>query len=379
MVFRPNYLIQPSGGGELKRTPLYEAHLALGARMVEFAGWLMPVQYTGILEEHRAVRERAGLFDISHMGEMELRGKGALRFLQRALTNDASRLATGQAQYTLLCNHKGGVIDDLLVYRRGEERYLLVVNAANTGKDYQWLSGLEPDAELVDLSMDTALLALQGPSSQDILCRLTSIDLASLSYYCSIEGQVGGVEALISRTGYTGEDGFELFVPWETAPDLWRRILEVGKEDGLIPVGLGARDTLRLEAAMPLHGHELDETITPLEAGLTRFVDFNKADFVGKEALLQQREGTLERGLIGLAMEEAGIPRHGYPILSKGKEVGGVTSGTYSPTLNRPIAMGYVQHSYIEEGTELEVLIHGRPRRARVVRLPFYERKRRVG
>jgi len=347
--------------------------------MVEFGGWLMPVQYTSILQEHRAVRERAGLFDISHMGEIEVRGKGALRFLQRALTNDASRLAIGQAQYTLLCNHKGGVIDDLLVYGRGEEHYLLVVNAANTEKDYRWLSGLEPDAELVDLSMDTALLSLQGPRSQEILSRLTTGDFSSLSYYHFAEGQVEGVEALISRTGYTGEDGFELFVPWEAAPALWRRILEVGKEDGLVPVGLGARDTLRLEAAMPLYGHELDEMTTPLEAGLTRFVNFEKGDFVGREALLHQREEGLKRGLIGLAMEEAGIPRQGYPMLLKGKEIGGVTSGTYSPTFNRPVAMGYVQRPYTEEGTKLEVLIHEKPRRARVVRLPFYKRERRVG
>ena len=361
----------------LKRTPLYDRHCALGARMVEFGGWEMPVQYSGILEEHRAVRERAGLFDVSHMGEIEITGDEALPFLRRMLTNEPANLAIGQAQYTLMCLPTGGVVDDLIAYRLDEERYLLIVNAANIEKDYAWLSDHATGrVQVTNLSDEKGLLALQGPRAVDILAPLTDVDLSALRYYHATEGQVAGMPALISRTGYTGEDGFEIMVDASQVVALWDALLEAGRDHGLLPAGLGARDTLRLEAAMPLYGHELTEEINPLEAGLERFVKLEKEDFIGRDALLAVREQGLQRKLIGFEVTGKGIARQGYEILHDGQAVGVVTSGTYAPFLEKAIGMGFVPVELSTPGTEIEIQIRQRSVPARVVKRPFYKRSR---
>jgi aminomethyltransferase len=365
----------------LKRTPLFDTHVALGARMVEFGGWEMPVQYTGILDEHHAVRQRAGLFDICHMGEIEVSGPEGLAFLRRTVTNDPAGLAIGQAQYALLCREDGGVLDDLIVYRVSEERYLLVVNASNSDRDFAWLEQQgRQDARggfaLRNLSDETGLLALQGPKAAAILQPLTDADLSRLGYYHCTPGRVARHDVLILRTGYTGEDGFELMVPSGQVVALWNALLAAGQAGGLVPAGLGARDTLRLEAAMPLYGHELTEDTNPLEAGLDRFVRPDKA-FVGRDALVAVKAAGLKKRLVGLELIERGVPRQGYPItLRQGvREVGQVTSGTISPTLGKPIAMAYVRPELARVGTELDVIIRGRPVRAHVVQRPFYRRR----
>jgi len=361
----------------LKRTPLYDRHRELGARMVEFGGWEMPVQYSGILEEHRAVRKRAGLFDVSHMGEIQVVGDEALPFLRRMLTNDPAHLTVGQAQYTLMCLPTGGVVDDLIAYRLGDNRYLLIVNAANIDKDYTWLTDHATDrVEVVNLSDEKGLLALQGPQAVHILASLTDVDLSALRYYHAVEGQVAGIPALISRTGYTGEDGFEIMVDASRVVALWDALLETGRDHGLLPAGLGARDTLRLEAAMPLYGHELTEEINPLEAGLERFVKLEKEDFIGRDALLAVREQGLQRKLIGFEVTGKGIARQGYEILHDGQAVGVVTSGTYAPFLEKAIGMGFVPVELSEPGTEIEIRVRKRSVPARVVKRPFYKRPR---
>ncbi len=360
----------------MKRTPLYDTHRELGARMVEFGGWEMPVQYTSILEEHHAVRRRAGLFDVSHMGQVDMRGPDALNFLRRLVTNDPANLTIGQAQYTLMCLDTGGVVDDLIVYRLGDDHYIAVVNASNADKDYAWMvAHADGNLKLDNISDATALLALQGPQAQAILQPLTDAQLSRLAYYHCTSGQVAGMQALIMRTGYTGEDGFELMVPGEQATKLWRTLMAAGTPHGLLPAGLGARDTLRLEASMPLYGHELNEEINPLEAGLDRYVKLGK-DFVGRDAIVAARAKGLTRQLIGLELVERGIPRQDYPIEHAGKAVGRVTSGTLSPTLDKPIGMGFVSAGLTEPGTELEVVIRNRPVRARVVKRPFYRRSK---
>lgn len=362
----------------LKRTPLYETHVALGARMVEFGGWEMPVQYTGILKEHHAVRQSAGLFDICHMGEVRSEGPGVLAFLQATLTNDFSDLPVGGARYTLMCNHRGGILDDLIVYRTGFQAYLLVVNAANTEKDFDWLvHHRHDDMTLENISEQTGLLALQGPRAEAILQPLTETALSQIPYYFCAEGQVAGVDGLIARTGYTGEDGFELMMPADAVAGLWDRIIEAGQEEGLLPAGLGARDTLRLEAAMPLYSHELDEETTPLEAGLGRFVDLDKGEFIGQAALVRAKQQGLTRKLVGFRMVGRGIARAGYEIAHDGRVVGRVTSGSHSPTLGMPIGMGYVPPELGTPGTAIEVIVRGRPVPAEVVRRPFYSRNRR--
>lgn len=360
---------------QLKKTPLHETHLRMGARMVEFGGWMMPVQYSGILEEHRAVRQRAGLFDISHMGEIEVRGGGALDFSQGLITGDLSKSEIGRAQYNLLLKESGGTLDDLIVYHRGEDQYFIVVNAANTEKDFSWISSHAPSGlQLEDLSLEMGLLALQGPRAEAILQPLVEFPLSEIGYYWAREGMVAGHQAYIARTGYTGEDGFELFVPWDVTPGLWDILLEAGQSQGLLPCGLGARDTLRLEACFPLYGHELDETITPLEAGLAKFVSLEKEEFIGRQALLQQKEKGLQRRLMGLKMQDPGIPRQGYTILRDDQEVGFVTSGTHSPTLGYAVALGFVAAESAQLDSTFEVLIHGQPRRAVSVPRPFYKR-----
>lgn len=364
--------------GEPRSTPLWSEHRALGAKLVPFAGWEMPVSYRGILAEHRAVRSSAGLFDVSHMGEIELSGPRAADLCQRLTTNDVRRLAVGQVQYTLLCREEGGVVDDTTLYRVGETRYFFCVNAANTAKDVEWIRQHAAGSEVTDLSAETALLALQGPRAAKILGTLTTATLAELKSFGCVEAVVAGVPALISRTGYTGEDGFELFTRADHAGALWAALLESGRAHGLEPAGLGARDTLRLEAALPLYGNELDDSTTPLAAGLDRFVKLDGEDFIGRAALVgERREGS--RRLVGIELVEPGIARRGYPILAEGEVVGSVTSGAHSPTLGRSIALAYVDERFASVGTALAVEIRGRAAGARVVRTPFYRRARGGG
>ena len=362
----------------LKRTPLYEIHRALGARLVEFGGWEMPVQYAGIIQEHRAVRERAGLFDVSHMGEFHVEGAGALAFLQSLVPNDISRLVDGQALYTQLLRPDGGTIDDLLVYRFTANHFMTVVNAGTMEKDWAWVSeharGLE-DVLLRNASDDTGLIALQGPLAQSILQPLTATSLDDIAYYHFRESHVAGIWCVISRTGYTGEDGFELYCASGDTEALWSALMEAGQPRGLQPAGLGARDTLRLEAGYCLYEHELTEEITPLEAGLGWTVKLKKpADFTGRSVLEEQRRTGLRRKLVGLNIRDRAIPRAGYAILHDGERVGKVTSGTMSPTLERPIALGYVPPDLATPGTSIAIDIRGRSVEAEVAALPFYKR-----
>lgn len=359
----------------LRRTPLHAAHLALGARMVPFAGWEMPVQYRGIMEEHLAVRSRAGLFDVSHMGEILVEGPGALETLQRLLTNDVGRLRVGQGLYSPMCAPHGGILDDLTAFRVGEERYLLVVNAATTAKDLAWVADHADRAVMRDVSSEMALLALQGPAAEAILSQLTPAPLARLRLFDAVpRTTVADRPAFLSRTGYTGEDGFEIGPAWEDAPPVWEALLAAGQPLGLQPAGLGARDTLRLEAGFMLYGSDIDETTTPLEAPLGWTVKWEKGDFIGRAALLAQRERGVERRLVGFTLAERAIARHGFPILWDGAAVGRVTSGTFSPTLQRSIGLGYVAVVHAEPGTPLAVEIRGRPVPGEVTRLPFYRR-----
>jgi aminomethyltransferase len=358
----------------LRRTPLYDVHRALGARMVAFGGWEMPVHYRGILEEHRAVRGAVGLFDVSHMGEVELSGPRAGAACQALGTNDVRRLADGQVQYTLLCREDGGVVDDVTLYRHGPERFLFCVNAANVAKDLAWIRDHAGGATVTDRSDETGLLALQGPRAAAVLARLTAVALGGLRRFRFAAGEVAGVPAVISRTGYTGEDGFELSVAAERTAALWAALLEAGRPAGIEPVGLGARDTLRLEAALPLYGNELDDSVTPLQAGLARFAPLDGEDFIGRLALLRERENGSPRRLVGLEMRGAGIARHGYPVLAADAPAGRVTSGTRSPTLGRAIALAYVEPAHAAAGTDLAVEIRGRAVAARVVPTPFYRR-----
>ncbi len=357
--------------GELKRTPLYEEHENLGARLVDFAGWQMPVQYSGIKAEHAAVREGAGLFDVSHMGEVVFRGPDAEAAVQRLVTRDVGLLQVGQAGYAAVCYESGGTVDDVLVYRRPVD-FLVVVNASNRKKDLEHFmeNTADLDVEVVDESDGWALLALQGPKAAGLLQDFTGIDLSSIKYYRFVEGEVVGAYAIISRTGYTGEDGFELYVTPDDAPRIWRRLIGAGA----VPVGLGARDTLRLEAGMCLYGNELDAETTPLEAGISFAVHLEKdPQFIGQRALLLEDTEGLRKRLVGFEMEGRGIARHGYPVTSGAEIVGTVTSGTHSPTLNRAIGLALV-----DPGVEdtFEVVIRDNPVPAKTVPLPFYKRDR---
>ena len=358
----------------LKRTPLYDAHVGLDGKIVAFAGFEMPVQYgTGIVAEHRAVREACGLFDASHMGEFVVCGPQALDLIQRISVNDASHIEVGQAQYSAMCLDSGCVIDDLLIYRFGD-RYMLVVNASNLAKDWAWVSSHAEDfdAEIEDVSGETALLALQGPFARDVLRPLASLDIDRVKYYRFAEGEVAGVPALISGTGYTGEDGFELYVPAGEATSIWGALLEAGAEAGLIPAGLGARDSLRLEVGYALYGNDLDEEHTTLESGLGWVTKLDKGDFIGREALAAQKEAGVERRLVGMRLTGKGFPRPGYDVVSGGDVVGTVTSGTVSPTLGYGIALGYVPAALSKADTELQIDARGRLVDAVVQRPPFY-------
>jgi len=366
-------------GTPLLRTSLYDAHRALGARMVEFNGWEMPVQYTGIVAEHRTVRTRAGLFDVSHMGEFTVRGAGARDFLQWLVPNNVARLDIYQGLYTQLCRPDGGVIDDLIVYRMGEQDYLLIVNAGTTAKDWAWVTQQaqgRDDVTLRNVSHETALIAFQGPLAAELLQGLTATDLSMIKYYHCAPGEVAGIACTISRTGYTGEDGFELFHAWADAPRLWQALLEHGRPANVLPAGLGARDTLRLEAGYCLYGHELTEEINPLEAGLGWTVKFEAGDFIGRNALLRVKEQGPTRRLVGIEMLERGVPRAGYGVYEGDQRVGELTSGTFGPTVNKYIAMGYVNPAYAAPGTQLAIDIRGRRYAAQVVKLPFYKRAR---
>jgi aminomethyltransferase len=363
----------------LHETPINDRHVALGARMIEFAGWLMPVQYAGIIEEHRAVRERAGLFDLSHMGELFVEGPQAGAALAHALVTDPPALAEGRAHYSMIVAEDGGIIDDLIVYRLAAERFLVVANASNarTVSDAlaERLGGFK--AVLDDRSLAMALVAIQGPRSIDIARPLTDVDLDALRYYAIAEGSFAGIPALVARTGYTGEDGFEVFVETGRAVELWDALMAAGAGAGLAPIGLGARDTLRLEAGMPLYGNELDRSTTPFEANLGRVVKLAKpGDFVGRAALEKVARDGVARRLVGLVMRGRGIARHGYPVHAGDRPTGIVTSGTQSPSLGEAIAMAYVATVDAEPGTMVDVEIRGQRVPAEVVALPFYRRGR---
>ena len=358
-----------------KRTPLYDTHRALGARMIEFGGWEMPVQYSGILAEHQAVRARVGLFDLSHMGEIEVSGPRALEVCQELLVTDVARVQQGQAQYSFLCYPDGCIVDDIIIYRLAEGRYFLCVNAANIEKDFSWLTGHNRGrATMINRSDEYALIAVQGPLAGTLLQRLTTAELSRIRRYWSVRGDVAGTQALVARTGYTGEDGFELFVPAHRGVEVWNACLDAGRAEGVLPVGLGARDTLRLEAGYLLYGNDIDAQTTPLEAGVRRLVRFDKGPFIGRDALLQQDAAGVAKQLVGLTMDAPGIPRHGYSLCVDGRPVGTVTSGTQAPSLGIGIALGYVPPTHAAVDTRVAVEIRGRPVPAHVVSRPFYRR-----
>lgn len=361
----------------LSKTPLYETHCRYGGKLIDFAGWALPVQYGSILEEHGAVRSRAGLFDVSHMGRIAVTGKGAGAYLQKLTTGNIGALVDGQALYCLMCYPDGGVVDDILVYRFGPEHYFLVVNATNTDKDFQWLAQYQPaGVDITNISLELAQLALQGPLAEKILQALTERDLARLKFFhVQTDVNVAGYKCVVSRTGYTGEDGFEIYAAPGQTPALWNALMETGKPFGLVPAGLGARDTLRLEACLPLYGHELSPDITPIEAGLGRFVRLEKPDFIGRTALAAQLEKGTTRKLAGLVMEERGIPRAGYPVEASGREIGRVTSGGYAPVLQKNIGLALIEADYTAPGEKVNVVIRSKKLQARIVRTPFYKKQ----
>jgi len=362
----------------MKQTPLLSRHESLGGKIVDFAGWALPVQYSGIIKEHEAVRSTAGLFDVSHMGEIAVKGEGALNFLQQLVTGDVEKLKDKQVLYSVMCDDDGGIVDDLLIYRRSTTDFLLVVNAANTDKDFAWMKSHAPaDLIIEDLSMHYAQLALQGPQAQLVLQKLTDFPLDKIPFfYFEPQIRVANRMALVSRTGYTGEDGFEIYAAAEDAPALWDAILDAGQAFGLVPVGLGARDTLRFEAGLPLYGHEIDRTISPLEANLGSFVKLKKGiPCRGSAALRAQKEAGVPRELIGLAMLDRGIPRHGCEVMQGEQVIGHITSGTYSPTLKENMGLALVSRGAVNMDEELTVLVRGKLLQARRVPLPFYQKK----
>jgi len=360
---------------ELRKTPCHDLHVRDGGKMVAFAGWEMPLQFPhGIIHEHRKVREDAGLFDVSHMGRFIFRGAGALEFVNRLITNNLDKIGPGQLLYSALCNHEGGIIDDVTVYHLGEE-VLLVANAANAETVWNWASDLKPGGvEMVDMTGDLAQVALQGPKAEAMLRSPFAEAVKNVGYYCYTRPAWEGHEILISRNGYTGEDGFEIYVPTKAAVPLWERLLEWGAEIGLEPVGLGARDSLRMEVNYALYGNELSTETSPLEAGLRWVVKLKKGDFIGRQELLRQKQEGLKRTLVGFEVAGKRLPRRGYPILSSGKEVGLVTSGGYCPSLEKGMGMGYVPKELAELGTALEIDARGTPINATVVKRPFYEK-----
>jgi len=370
--------VSDHGGGGLRRTPLYEQHRELGARLVPYAGYEMPVQYSSIIDEHRTVRAAVGLFDLSHMGEIEVRGDEAVSFLRHALVSDPGTLEVGQAQYSMAANEDGGIVDDLIVYRREADHFLVVCNAANRSAVVEQLTRLlargDFGASIDDRSDRVGLVAAQGPNAAALVAELTDLDLDEIRNYRSASGTVAGVECLVARTGYTGEDGFELFCDARRTPELWKALMAAGERHGARPCGLGARDTLRLEAGMPLYGNELGPATNPFEVNLGRVVKLDKGDFIGRAALQAVQQAGPARKLIGLQMVENAIPRAGYEVRADGRAVGHVTSGTLSPTLGTKIAMALVPADLAGIGNAFEVVVRERPYRAEQVKLPFYRR-----
>ena len=362
----------------LKKTPLYNVHKELGGKIIDFSGWALPVQYEGIISEHQAIRNAVGLFDVSHMGEIEISGGDAASFVQRLITNDISNLIDNQIIYSPMCNHDGGILDDLLVYKYNSKHYLLVVNAGNTQKDYNWIikNSQDWDVSIKDLSNKYSLLALQGPKAEEVLGQAIDMDLSELKFfYFNPEANIQGINVLVSRTGYTGEDGFEIYCANEDVAKLWDLLLNLGKDFGIQPAGLGARDTLRFEAGLPLYGNEISEDITPLEGGLSFFVKLDKGDFIGKEALLKQREEGLKRKLVGIELER-GIPRQGYWVLLDGRPIGEITTGYRSPTLKTNIAMALIEKEQATLGQEVQVEIRKKVFTGKIVSKNFYKRKK---
>jgi len=360
----------------LKRTSLYERHKALGARFVDFAGWEMPVQYSGLMEEHLRVRQSCGLFDVSHMGEIEIKGPGAVNALQLLGTNDIEKVKGGQCQYTILCYPTGGVVDDCIVYRYSDESFLVCVNASNTEKVFRWFAEVNPPGVSIrDVSGEYCQIALQGPSSVEVLRPLADSDPGSIKGFHFIAATVVGAKVLLSRTGYTGEDGFEIYSAPEDGPAIWDAIMEAGKSENILPIGLGARNTLRLEMGYPLYGHELSKDLTPMEAGLRRFIGLNKETFLGQETIKAQAADGPQKTLCGFILDGPGVPRDGYPVHVNGAEVGFVTSGTLSPSLQRGLGMAFLPPGLSEPGSSIEIIIRNRPFKARVVKTPFYRKK----
>ena len=360
----------------MKKTPFYELHKKFGAKIVEFAGFEMPVQYESILAEHKKVRESVGVFDVTHMGEIEISGKDALNFIQKITINDASKLEEGKIQYSAMCYKDGGIVDDLLVYHCGSY-YMLVVNASNKDKDFQWmLDNKFGDVEIKDKSDEFSLLAVQGPNSLKTLQKLTDANLSEIKYYHFVKGKLAGIDMIISRTGYTGELGFELYFTSDlaTSEKIWNAVFEAGKEFGIAPIGLGARDTLRLEMGMCLYGNDIDNTTHPLEAGLGWITKLDKSDFNAKDILVKAKAEGLKRKLVGFIIEDKAFPRHNYEIQANGEKIGFVTSGTFSPILNYSIGMGYVEKKYAEEGQNISIMIRKEPVKAKVTKPPFFKK-----
>jgi len=365
-----------------KKTPLYEIHKNSGAKMVDFGGWEMPLQYTSIIDEHINTREKAGLFDVSHMGEILVKGNSAKNILNKFITNDLNLLHQKKTAYSFITNEKGGVVDDLLVYMLSDDEFLLVVNAANTDKDYNWLlektKNIPGDFEIINCSQDYGQLAIQGPCAQTILQKLTDYNLDNINFFAFDYVTVCGKEnVIVSRTGYTGEDGFEIYCAQSDTEEIWQKILSAGVDEGIKPVGLGARNTLRFESALPLYGHELGEDITPVEAGLKMFINLGKEDFLGKNILEKQINEGVQRKLTGIELIDRGIPRDGYRIEKDGKDIGYITSGTYSPTFKKGLAMAMISTDIIQPDNEIDVLIRDNKIKAKIVKLPFYKKKRK--
>ncbi len=361
-----------------KKTPLYDEHVKLGGKVVDYAGWFLPVQYEGLIQEHEAVRNAAGLFDVSHMGEIVVKGKDSLAYLQHLLTNDIASIEENQIIYTLMCYPDGGVVDDFLVYKYDDEEYLLVVNAANTEKDFKWMIDNKNDFNIIleNISDQIGEVAIQGPESEKILQKLTDTDLSNMKPFTfDRKVNISGIECMVSRTGYTGEDGFEVYIPHDSTAKIWREILDAGKEYGIKPCGLGCRDTLRFEAGMPLYGHEISKDITPLEGGLKFFVKLEKEeDYIGKEALNKQWNEGLKRKVVGFEMLERGIPRENYDVYKDGEKIGHVTTGYLSPTLKKNIGVALIDIEETKLGNEIDIMIRNKPVKAVTINKRFYKR-----
>lgn len=362
----------------LKKTSLFEAHKRYGGKIIDFSGWALPVQYEGLVEEHNAVRNNAGLFDVSHMGEVEVKGEQALDYVNYLVSNDVSKLENNQVLYAMMCYQDGGIVDDLLVYKFTNKEFLLVINASNIDKDFKWMKSVSEgfDVELNNISENVSEMALQGPKAEEILQKLTETKLSEIGFfYCKKDVNIAGAKCLVSRTGYTGEDGFEIYLNHEDAEKVWDKLFEVGEELGLKPAGLGCRDTLRFEAALPLYGNEISKDITPLEAGLGFFVKLDKESFVGKDALVKQKEEGLKRKLVGFELLDKGVARHGYIVMAEGKEIGFVTTGYKSPTLGKNIGLAIVDNEYSKLDTPIEIKMRKKLLKAKVISRRFYKKQ----